>query len=80
MQAGARSPKNAIQLKTDTEKSHWICRVTFNKVRAGHEMPEGVHSVRFRISQNDAANVIVVPRVAVTRGLGRLKRKKELNR
>lgn len=43
-------------------------------------MPEGVHAVWFRMSQNDAANVIVVPRVAVTRGLGRLEREKELDR
>lgn len=43
-------------------------------------MPEGVHSLWWRISQNDAANVIVVPRVAVTRGPGRLKREKELDR
>lgn len=43
-------------------------------------MPEGVCSVRFRISRKDAANVIFVPRVAVTRGLGRLEREKELGR
>lgn len=61
-------------------KSHWICSVAFNKVRAGHEMPGGVCSVWFKTSQKDAANVIVVPRVAVARGRGRLEREKELDR
>lgn len=43
-------------------------------------MPEGMRSVWFRISQKDVANVIVVPRVAVTRGLGRLEHEEELDR
>lgn len=43
-------------------------------------MPEGVRSVWFRTSRKDAANVIVVPRVAVTRGLGRQEGEKELDR
>lgn len=46
----------------------------------GNEMPEGLYSVWFRISWKDAANVIVVPRVAFRRGLGRLEREKELDR